>query len=212
MFNKTNEEKKHIFEIKKLKIEKGYKTINWTQLIIVVIIFIVLTAGTFAILATWFSNTLMMAIVEGVEGFSKPFAQVFEANPEIMFALNEDLPVEALYLTLAKQMSAEANVDFNGYFTTRTERSLEKVNLSCINKYQIEPHSYENNPLRKFEFEVRVNNAGCQIIWTNKTGGIIDAIIKCPLKNCEQKEIQRIVMDEFIPKNINIERVKIEGD
>ena len=121
MNKENNEDKKNAFELKKLKIEKGYKTINWTQLIIVVLISIVLTVGTFTILITGFINTFMMTLASATSGIGESFSSAIETNPEIMFALNDDLPEEALYLTLAKQMSANADVDFYGYFTTRTE-------------------------------------------------------------------------------------------
>lgn len=226
MFNRNSEDKKQSFEIKKLKIQNGYKTINWTQLIIVVIVSVVLTAGTFAILATWFSNTLMLAIATGMEGISKPFAQVVEANPEIIFALNDDLPKEALYLTLVKQMSAEANINFNGYFTTITERSLEKVDLTCIDKYSyIHLGKQKNNPTGYISPTTieQLNDNGCSKINVNErdypsfykpnnTNPEENLIYyKCPLRNCEQREVQRIVMDEFIPQRIGITKVSVEG-
>ena len=35
---------------------------------------------------------------------------------------------------------------------------------------------------------------------------------KCPLKNCELKEIQEVISDNFIPQRIGITKVSIEGD
>lgn len=197
-------------KLKRLKVEKGYKTINWTHIISIVLICIVLTAG----ISIWIINNVAVSLSNAASDVGQSVVTAFEKNPELMFAFNNDLPQEALYFAILKYMSAEASVDFYGYFTTKTIRSLEKVNLSCMDKYQyrtsLQPDFYTKNTenyIRQIKWFEQLKDIGCSQY--HIVGNL--TYFKCPLRNCEHKEVTRIINDEFIPQRIGVKKVSIEG-
>ncbi len=206
-------EKKH--ELKKLKIEHNYKTINWTQLISIILICLVITIGISSFGFVWLMKSVSNAFSNSVVGVAENIGVALTESPEIAFALSNDIPEEAVYLSLLKQMDTDIDIDFNGYFTTVNERSLEKVNLSCIDEYRYfwthneetfnctacDSISYKNLVLKN---EERIDQ-GCVVF--DEKGDYF--LWKCPLRNCQQREVIRVLHDEFIPTKIAVHRVKV---
>ena len=198
------------FELKKLKITKRFHTRNWTQIIISLVVMV----GLFSCFTLGALAIFMGLVGQGVGDIGESFATAFATSPELMFAMSEDIPIELGYFMIARQMSLESDMKFQGYFTTKTERSLENVNLSCIEKYnyltEYNPDHFELNTGRHIEqiilFEELKDKECIKFnIMANLT------YFKCPKRNCEQQEINRIVLDQFIPKSVEINKINVGG-
>ncbi len=209
---------KEKLELKKLKVEKGYKVVNWTPIILTILIGVMLFFGLFFVLTTWLVNAAVTEITQAAGVVGESMTSAIANNPEIAFALNKDLSDNVMYLALASQMRGEGDVQgsFNGYFTTREERSLEKIDLRCIDKYNYvmfknpglvrnKSRSSEYPALTKYREELE--DDGCYIYGT----GDDLFYYKCPLRNCNQRVVKRIVPDKFIPDKVNINRIQVSA-
>ncbi len=211
ILGKSNEQKKNVFELKKLKIEKNYKLLDFTQIIIVVLLFF--SAGIIAVV--WLTNSFMIELSNGTSEIANSFSSTFEKNPELLISLNEQLPVEVFYLTILKQLSGNVDMDFKGHFTTIKKRSLEKVDLTCIDKYDyrllLTANAYQSNTqdyvdaingLEEFK------DMGC--VTHHEKNNV--TYFKCPLRNCKLKEIISEVPGRFIPQSIGVTKLSMTGE
>lgn len=146
---------------------------------------------------------------------SNALAEVSVANPEIfMAAIDESgtLPI----MSMAREMSGAFSIDgsFKGSFTTKTERYLEKVNLSCIDEYvyvseaninHIPVSDGKHNAVRE-QLE-QYTDKGCKMYYQTKNF----TLLKCPKHNCAMKEVTRVVPDEFLPESVDLQKIQAEA-
>ena len=210
----SEESKKKRHELKKLKIQHNYKQLNWTLIITVALVAVIVSALTFAALATWFANAFTIAVGQVVSRGTVALGE----NPELMFGFDNDLPEEALYLMLAKQISAEigadASLNFQSYFTTDVRRTLEKVDLECVDKYHyLKAFKPGKAKVGTSEYSMRVGRVellkdeGC----TQYHAAADTLYLKCPQRNCELREKQVEVSGEFIPTKLGVTRLSVTG-
>lgn len=165
------------------------------------------------------------------EGVLSKTGDVISAHPELGMALLQEKP-EVIMATLAKQASADAAVDgsFTSHFTTRTDRSLEKQDLTCIDQYSYLTLSV--NATSYWESKERLNDLGCTdyhedpavtynaTIYDPKTGEPTNhtwtdpavEYYKCPVHNCAMVEKDRTMSDQMIPDRLDISTVHASFD
>lgn len=200
------------------------KGITWRHLVItgMICITVLLVAAIFGL--GWISDSIASDLGTTIESVSEiagtiadtsigSFGEIAESNPEVALALSgADVDDEVLMLAALKglQMDADIDMDFNGYFTTRTERKLVKTDLNCLDEFEYRSLLSENafQPNTKeftemLEGNMELTDHGCQKYHIE--GNV--TYYKCPKHNCEMKEVVKEVSDEFIPVDISVSRI-----
>jgi hypothetical protein len=111
-----------------------------------------------------------------------------------------------LALSILKQMDMGLDTEgsFTGEFTTKKVRTLEKKDLTCIDKFQYHKVAeYEQDLV----FVEKLKDQLCtRFASTNGT-----SFYKCPTFNCERVEVAKEDPYSFIPKSIVIRKVSVNS-
>lgn len=168
-----------------------------------------------------------IAVFYGVNATAQTF---IKNNPELLSVIglmdssasgNQEMTQALLLAKYAKgSFDGTGQVDgsFKGRFTTTKVRSLEKVNLSCIDEYEYGQFTEldENRPSLTMEsFKGKLSDMNCNIFLTHSiinkydddTKGQI-SFYKCPVHNCKMREVSTEAAGEFIPESIDVRKVQ----
>ena len=117
-------------------------------------------------------------------------------------------------MTVSGDGSLKLGGSFDGRFTTKIDRTLEKVNLSCIDEYQyrtsINPEGYIPNSedyvnqVRWFE---QLKDMGCSAY---RVAGNV-SYFKCPKHNCPMKEVDAEKSGSFIPQRVILNNIGMDA-
>lgn len=191
-----------------MKNEKGS---GWTtrREVIVAITSIIITVVLSALVAFYGINQTAQAFIKNNPDLPDKMVLL---NAAEKLGVDDELVLTA-FLSKYMQGSFDGNgqVDgsFKGRFTTVMVRSLEKVNLSCIDEYEFVkgnnyPYATEGNFIGSLEFKSRLQNRGCTEL--GSAGTIL--LWKCPLHNCQMREVTREFAGTFIPESIEVRKIQ----
>ncbi|MBI4029332.1 MAG: hypothetical protein HY376_03120 [Candidatus Blackburnbacteria bacterium] len=174
-----------------------------------------------------------IAVFYGVNATVQTF---IKNNPELLSVIglmdsstsgNQEMAQALLLAKYAKgSFDGTGQIDgsFKGRFTTVWQRSLEKVNLSCVDGYEYQIATMPQGRVGVFAAnalisERRFNDKGCQDIGQFTKPGTFEngmtvvynenyIVYRCPLNNCRMREVTREFAGDFIPESIDIRKVQ----
>lgn len=188
--------KKH--EIKKLK-AKNSKEFSWNTFWV----------STFAIIAI-FLICIVFTFAFYLSRATDGLFNLANNNPEVPLAyfmsdsMDEEGVIAAVMLSELKQLSISGNTDgnFEGMWTTKTVRELQKKDLTCVDEYV-----YWRINSSDITLNEQMKDKSCK----SYAESDVVKFYKCPLNNCEMIETTREQVDEFIPKSISITNINVKG-
>ena len=196
------------------------------QVMLIIFAFIAAIFLTAGICLTVFANHLLGSATSVVDSFGKMSPEIAKVIPAYAAVDSADKGNTAVGTLLAlNYVNADASVEgsFKGRFTTKQERVLEKVDLSCIDEYayqiiEVTPATNGYDKASQKAKEQVLENNGCEL--TNSysdtpVGNVASAksynLWKCPLRNCALKEVDSEVSGQFIPETVDLTKVSAKS-
>ena len=206
----------HRREVKKIK-ARNKTSFNWTMFLIFLVIILLLVPLTIYV-------TTLFVLGSSINSLGDSFAnspswvelgKQIGNNPELgMVVLTEDSrhQYELTGLTLLKQMFVSGALDtnvvgnFEARFTTKKERTLEKIDLNCVDEYNY--LAVDTNISLSVIRTQQMVDEGC----TQFSADGIVSYYKCPKRNCKMREVSYEHLNDIIPTKLALSNIKLSGN
>ena len=217
------------------KIEKGMHwnpNVFFITIVALACVFVIALCVYAAIFIHTLGGTLQ-SFGDNIDHAAVKAGDIIQENPAVGMALLQQKP-EVIFATLAAQTSAGTKVEgkFTSHFTTTTSRSLEKVDLTCIDKFSYV--DLDANASRNIVEKQRLLDDGCAV-YASEPAKTKEVLIpgakegeptsvqheqvapavdhyKCPMRNCELREKQEVLPDTIIPERLDVTSVQAKFD
>ena len=191
-----------------------------------------IAAGVVIGILTVLSVLVTVIVNTGIREAGEVTRDFLSKNPEAVFLYTidnlyggelDEQTLQALLLAKYIKGTAAGSIDgsFKGRFAVGRARSLEKVNLSCVDRYEYKKifnfDTYEATAIDKSELyreEQQFKDEGCEKIYVENVVSHPRqdaALWKCPLHNCQMREVVTEFAGDLIPESIEIKRIQAEG-
>lgn len=182
---------------------------------------------------TVLGSAFFISVSYGVKSLSNSMESAIKSNPELglyleqaygSYSINNDI----ITLSLLKQLDVDAQGEFYGEFETKKVRSIEKEDLSCVDKfnYKYITRVTEANKMTLSEEEAQskeslwdvliehqqMKDNGCTEVITSGINLKKVMLYRCPQRNCKIIEVSYDEPISFVPKHIKVSSVKTIGD
>lgn len=176
---------------------------------------------------------LILSATAIVYGVSSTVGVAIKNNPELLSAAwmsNSASEQDIMTLLLAKYVkggfdgTGQIDGSFTGRFTTVNARSLEKVNLSCVDEYDYQIVTTPQSPVGVFAANAvigrnRFLDKGCAELGRFSPPDVFEngmiiaynnsyVVVRCPLNNCAMREVDAEKAGEFIPEKVDIRKIQ----
>jgi len=115
---------------------------------------------------------------------------------------------------VSTSMDFDSNVDmkFDGYFTTQTTKEVVKIDPSCQDtfEYMDIPNSYPIT-ISERRVEERLKDHGWSSYYSMAGDNETIRMFKKNLKDCERETIEKEYHDQFIPTNLTVNGIAVNG-